>query len=339
MPLGRFRLTRATTESSADSALAPGNSASTFEYVNFQGPPDTTLKPSPLGSLAHDLEPSNHTHQWPSWVDFEAWRTQEQREQVIELRRVKTYPGNTVYTKGVRYVCSRKGTGGLNAYAKLRPEFGRKMESKRTDCKCVLIVKEYPGVSTVIGNYTSGHNHPVGNANLWFTRISNETREYIAGLLRSKVAPEHIVRYYGLFTLISMLTFTQLQLLHGGVYHNDNTFDDDLDFDLDTVASRNDFVQLRDIRRIEKDIEAETVRLHPDDGQSTLKWVERLRAKGHVLGFKAKSDLPPPQSGLAPDVFVLMIQTGWQRKMFQKYGNFLLCVDATHNTTMYENLL
>lgn len=121
------------------------------------------------------------------------------------------------------------------------------------------------------------------------------------------------------------------------VYHSDNTFDDDLDLDLDTVASRNDFVQLRDIRRIEKDIEAETVRLHPDDGQSTLKWVERLRAKGHVLGFKAKSDLPPPQSGLAPDVFVLMIQTGGQRKMFQKYGNFLLCVDATHNTTMYEN--
>jgi hypothetical protein len=33
-----------------------------------------------------------------------------------------------------------------------------------------------------------------------------------------------------------------------------------------------------------------------------------------------------------------MFQTDWQRKMFDKYGKPLLCIDATHNVTMYENL-
>ncbi|KAJ7191589.1 hypothetical protein GGX14DRAFT_407102 [Mycena pura] len=104
------------------------------------------------------------------------------------------------------------------------------------------------------------------------------------------------------------------------------------------VAARTEFIQLRDIRHIERDIEAKTVQLHPDDGQSTIRWVKILRIKGHLLGFKLKTDLPPPNSNLAPDVFTLMIQTDWQRRMFYKYGGALLCIDATHNVSMYENL-
>ncbi|KAJ6557623.1 hypothetical protein B0H19DRAFT_884853, partial [Mycena capillaripes] len=98
-------------------------------------------------------------------------------------------------------------------------------------------------------DYADVHNHPLGNDNLPFTQISHETREYIAGLLRLKVSPNHI-----------------LKLVHGDVYNDDNTFEDDDDNGV--VASRNDFIQLKDIRRIEKAIEAESVRLHPDDGQS-----------------------------------------------------------------------
>jgi hypothetical protein len=33
-----------------------------------------------------------------------------------------------------------------------------------------------------------------------------------------------------------------------------------------------------------------------------------------------------------------MVQTRWQQKMFAKHGENLLCIDGTHNTTMYENL-
>jgi hypothetical protein len=128
----------------------------------------------------------------------------------------------------------------------------------------------------------------------------------------------------------------QLHLLHRGIYDEDNLFENDIQ--PDSVANRSEFIQLSDIRRIEKDIEAESIRFHPDDGQSTLQWVKKLHGKGHLLGFKSKSDPPPPGSGLEADVFTLMIQTDWQRAMFRKYGWALLCIDATHNTTMYENL-
>jgi hypothetical protein len=127
-----------------------------------------------------------------------------------------------------------------------------------------------------------------------------------------------------------------LQLIHSGVYHEDNLFDKDSDDT--TVAARTEFIQLRDVRRIQKEIEAEDVRLHPNDGDSTLRWVQNLRAKDHLLAFKSRTDTSPAGSNLAPDTFLLATQTQWQRKMFQKYGEHLLCIDATHNVTMYENL-
>ena len=39
----------------------------------------------------------------------------------------------------------------------------------------------------------------------------------------------------------------------------------------------NDFIMLADIRRIEKAIEAETIRLERDDGKSVFLWAEKLR--------------------------------------------------------------
>ena len=43
-------------------------------------------------------------------------------------------------------------------------------------------------------------------------------------------------------------------------------------------------------------------------------------------------------SGLAVDTFVLMIQTHYQKEVFEKYGHGFAGIDATHNTTHYENM-
>ncbi|KAJ7754950.1 hypothetical protein DFH07DRAFT_773516 [Mycena maculata] len=128
----------------------------------------------------------------------------------------------------------------------------------------------------------------------------------------------------------------KLKLIHRGVYDSNNLFDEDLD--PNSVVSRMEFIQLRDIHRRQKEIEAETVRLDRDDGISTLRWVNNLRAKDSVLGFKSRTNPPPPDSGLNPDVFTLMIQTRQQRRIFTQYGQSLMCIDGTHNVSMYENL-
>ncbi|KAJ7665805.1 hypothetical protein B0H17DRAFT_951239 [Mycena rosella] len=258
---------------------------------HFRIHPAPTPAPAP-GSFQHDLASGNYQQQWTSWQEFQKWLCDEQAAKAIELRLVNTNAKSSLYTRKLRYVCSRAGTGGEKEYVKAHPEWNRKRGPKRTACKCSLVVKEYPGTSTILGNYCDMHNHPLGDANLPYTQIPKETREYTAGLLRLRVAPDHI-----------------LKLLHRGVYEDDGPLENDLDDTDDTgVATRAEFIELRDIQSIQKDIEAETVRLHPDDGQSSMLWVKQLRAKGHLLGFKSKTDPVPPGSNLAPDCITYFLK-------------------------------
>ncbi|KAF7371998.1 SWIM-type domain-containing protein [Mycena venus] len=316
----RFRLGTPSAHSQVNNEQDNDFSASrASNIIEFRVHDDLSPQKHPVGSFDHDLASGKYKKQWNCWRDFETWLAAEQESHALEFRLVNTYTGSSLYTRQLRYVCSRAGTGGQKEYNKLHPDWNRKRGPKRTDCKCTLIVKQYPDTSMVLGNYSDIHNHDLGNANLPFTQIPKATREYIAGLLRLKVAPEHI-----------------LKMLHRGVYDHDELFTQDLDENY--VASCMEFIELRDIRRIEKEIEAEAIRLHPDDGQSTTLWVQRLRDKGHLLAFKSKTDPVPPGSNLAHNLFLLVIQTNWQRQIFAKYGDKLVCIDATHNVTMYENL-
>ena len=56
-----------------------------------------------------------------------------------------------------------------------------------------------------------------------------------------------------------------------------------------------------------------------------------------MLGFKSCADSAPKGSDLTPDTFALVIQTPYQREVFKQYGHAFAGVDATHNTTHYEN--
>jgi hypothetical protein len=97
-------------------------------------------------------------------------------------------------------------------------------------------------------------------------------------------------------------------------------------------------VVLADIRRIEKAIESETIRLDKDDGTSIFKWVDKIRAANSLLGFKSGACPVPPGSDLRLDTFTLMIQTPWQLEQYRAHGSNILFMDGTHNTTMYENM-
>lgn len=60
--------------------------------------------------------------------------------------------------------------------------------------------------------------------------------------------------------------------------------------------------------------------------------------KGHLLGFKSISCPVLADSGLALDMFTLIIQTTWRQKMFEAHRRNLLCNDAAWNATMYKNM-
>ncbi|KAJ7029405.1 hypothetical protein C8F04DRAFT_962988, partial [Mycena alexandri] len=161
------------------------------------------------------------------------------------------------------YVCSRQGSGGKSKYQKKR-DWGRKISSKRTGCPCRLTVKTYPGTSEVLGFYKSDHSHATGDENLKYLRLDKETRLEIETMLRLGVEPKKI-----------------LENITQGMYHERN-----LDKTRSAQAHRRDFVTRADVRRIQKIIEEESIRLAAQDGPSVLEWVEKLKDAGHFTKYQ-----------------------------------------------------
>ncbi|KAJ6537429.1 hypothetical protein DFH09DRAFT_1091012 [Mycena vulgaris] len=132
---------------------------------------------------------------------------------------------------------------------------------KDPQCQCRLAVKTYPGIQEVLGRYNHEHSHPTCDINARFVRIPAETQ-----------VPGNI--------------------------HTEGQLDQ-----LGSQASkRNEFIAAADSRQSrlltrfnrQKDIEAETIRLDIQDGQSTKEWVKNLRKRGGFFGFKGSSDASPP---------------------------------------------
>ncbi|KDR73029.1 hypothetical protein GALMADRAFT_1342736, partial [Galerina marginata CBS 339.88] len=120
-----------------------------------------------------------------------------------------------------------------------------------------LTVKFYPHTDEILGIYNHEHSHEIGKANTRFTRLRKDTRSEIERLLRLGVEPRKV-----------------LAQIQGNIYTEEN-----LSKLKDEGARRSEFCTRADVRRIEKMIEQETVRLASQDGPSVLKWVETLRER------------------------------------------------------------
>ena len=104
---------------------------------------------------------------------------------------------------------------------------------------------------------------------------------------------------------------------------------------------RRDLITYDYVRKLQKQLEAEYVRFSSNDGQSTRDWADKLRADDSLLGeFKGVTDEAPAGSCLAADTLFLAVQTPYQRERFKNLCHRgLVCIDATHNTTMYQGVL
>ncbi|KAJ7128412.1 hypothetical protein C8R44DRAFT_700955, partial [Mycena epipterygia] len=188
---------------------------------------------------------------------------QECRDKTIEFVKKDDRPRDpaiTTWTQKSVFVCSRQGSGGKSKY-RAKNSWTRKIESKRSGCPCRLTVKSYPGTSEVLGFYKPDHTHAIGDDNLKYTRLDADTRKEIEKLLRLGVEPKKV-----------------LENITRNMYHERN-----IDKTRSNKANRRHFATRADIRRIQKMIEEESIRLAAQDGPSVLEWVEKLREEGHFL--------------------------------------------------------
>jgi len=104
-------------------------------------------------------------------------------------------------------------------------------------------------------------------------------------------------------------------------------------------SSCDQLIALEEVNRIAQVLENDKIRLHPDDTVSTRLLMEQLSSKGTLTFYKDKQDRALIDSRLPDDAFVLYIQTSFQLDAFQRLSNGFIGIDATHNTTQYQDLL
>ena len=104
--------------------------------------------------------------------------------------------------------------------------------------------------------------------------------------------------------------------------------------------SRDQLIALKEVNCMARVLENKEIRLHPDDAVSTRLLIEQLSGEGTHTFYKDKQDRAPIDSRLPDDAFVLCIQTSFQLDTFRRLGDHgFIGIDATHNTTQYQDLL
>ena len=160
-------------------------------------PPETAETPATStrrGSFNYDREHGNFPLEWSDLAAFNAWRREEELRYSIELIASRVRSGGTLWTQNRLYVCSRQLSGGQKEYEKKKPDWNRKIGSKKTGCRCHVITKLYPHTDTILGHYRNTHDHEVGSANIAYTRMSGVAQEQIKSMLVQKVDHKEIVR-------------------------------------------------------------------------------------------------------------------------------------------------
>ncbi|KAH9024713.1 hypothetical protein EDB84DRAFT_1246658, partial [Lactarius hengduanensis] len=189
--------------------------------------------------------------------------------------------------------------GGKPSYQK-KHQWERKIPSKKTGCQCRLTVKRYPQTEVILGKYEDNHDHPLGDDNLRFTRLSGKIRDLVMDMVHLGIDSKIV-----------------LKRIRESCKRTDRDY----------------YIAMHDINRYRQIVEDVEICLDDNDAISLRLWVLRLQEGGSACVLKDWKDSPPPESGLSPDSFVLCIQTKFQLDRFRALGNDFVSIDATHNTT------
>jgi hypothetical protein len=157
--------------------------------------PATTAR---YGSITHDRKRGKMTMEWANEGEFLAWLAAEESDKSIELIVSHTAHSDSPLWRARRILkCSREWTGGQPAQNKsaatASSRQNRKIPSKKTGCRCCLTIKLYRHTETILGKYENEHNHPLGDENLRFTRLSDMTRDLVMDMVHMRIEPKAIM--------------------------------------------------------------------------------------------------------------------------------------------------
>ena len=102
---------------------------------------------------------------------------------------------------------------------------------------------------------------------------------------------------------------------------------------------RDYYITMGEICRIRKEVLKADIWLNGNDACSTWIWVDNLKLEGDFVYYKDKQDPFPDRSDLVDNLFILCIQTKFQKDAYEQLGNGFLGIDTTHNITIYKGIL
>ena len=130
-------------------------------------------------SLTYNHQKGDMKLEWPNEDEFQAWLIAEEQEKMIKLIVSRTAESDSPnWWVCCMFRCSCELSGG-KTNRENKYDWDRKIPSKKTGCKCQLIIKQYLGTETMLGKYQGEHNHPLGDDNLRFLRLSTEVRNFV----------------------------------------------------------------------------------------------------------------------------------------------------------------
>ena len=137
--------------------------------------------------------------EWSNFAAFNAWHHEEELRYSIELIAstikcgVMVKHGGPLWTEKRLYVCLHQPSGGWTEFEKKHPDWHRKIGSKKTGCRCQVVIKLYLHTNAILGNYMNTHDHEVGLENIAYMRMSHIAQEQIKSMLVQKVDRKEII--------------------------------------------------------------------------------------------------------------------------------------------------
>ena len=147
------------------------------------------------GSMAYDREKGGMMLEWANEEEFLAWLAAEESEKTIGLIVSQIERSNSPLWRERRVLrCSREFTGGKRDYQNGN-QWERKIPSKKTGCQCRVTVKQYPQTEVMLGKYDGQHDHPLGDDNLRFIRLSGKIRDLVMDMVYIDIDSKTIVSH------------------------------------------------------------------------------------------------------------------------------------------------